>query len=469
MDDEVAVFLEDDTAVSPYWLHWLENALWQYLSIEKRKDIFSISLYRPIYSEIIEQDSYHRPYVPYIQPNVVSWGAAFIPWHWRAFIAWAKGANPNKSRLLGSHANRWDFASSWKVFALRYVNEHHLVTILPNLPQTFSFSTHLQEPGLHTEKGETNPKIALPLVTKELHDVDHYTQAPPFDSLPVYTIQEIQLGHGESFREIECCVDYVDVILFHHNPSRLSLLLLSLACLSFIRKIILFWGHTSNPKTDFVCDDGLASTVEIDTIPYTTNINLNELFEDFAQKLEEDMSSCLLTLDENTIAVDEATLLSAFKLWTLYPKHIIGTTALSSRWFVDDSGIWQEEENINPEISTWKLKRKGINAVSLSFSMFHRNYLADYLSLRYEQARKLAAQFSHTVWEFVINFLIQQEVKEGPKLIEVSENFIVYPLQFSDSIRTERREFLRELDDMFEESTKFFAALGYNNKQKIMY
>ena len=214
-DDEFAVFLEDDTEVSPYFFEYLLMNMNRYLyrsdidlaesgewmhgpdgsrpvqesswgeartqnstgsfggSTSSRTastkalnaNLIGFSLYTPRWDEIHNPSRYWLPnqVLPgsslFLFQIPCSWGALFFPWTWREFSRYYhwKRSDVNSERFDSanivprSRSNRW--TRSWKRQLIDYMFARGWYMLYASFPKQVSFSTNHREPGAHTGKG----------------------------------------------------------------------------------------------------------------------------------------------------------------------------------------------------------------------------------------------------------------------------------------------------------------------------
>lgn len=226
-DKEFAFFFEDDIEVSYKYFEYSLICLHKYLLPDGERSpssvwtdkFIGVSLNTPRYNEIA------MPNVDWLPTNVISeaesqflfqlpcsWGALYVPWHWRSFLQYYNWRWNQTEEAL--HASVPDSATrywirSWKKYLVELMYMRGMAMIHPNMPNQLSFSTHHREPGEHTEAKPQEHLVedlgtlvldyfTVPLV-KEI-DVDVYRkmigEMKPLQEMPVINF------HHEGVRDI---------------------------------------------------------------------------------------------------------------------------------------------------------------------------------------------------------------------------------------------------------------------------
>ncbi|CAF3874025.1 unnamed protein product [Rotaria sp. Silwood1] len=106
-NDEYAIFIEDDIALSPYFLLYIEKLVKAYfydLKLDRR--LFGISLYNQRYNEVLENYvNVPNDYQLYVYQMPQSWGALYAPRMWRHFLKFL--SNKLDPFIPDSYTNRW--------------------------------------------------------------------------------------------------------------------------------------------------------------------------------------------------------------------------------------------------------------------------------------------------------------------------------------------------------------------------
>eukprot|EP01012_Entosiphon_sulcatum_P008960 TRINITY_DN14940_c0_g1_i1.p1 TRINITY_DN14940_c0_g1~~TRINITY_DN14940_c0_g1_i1.p1 ORF type:complete len:411 (+),score=43.07 TRINITY_DN14940_c0_g1_i1:25-1257(+) len=148
-----AAFFEDDIEVSPYWFHWVDNALRKYYfgSSSPPERMVGISLYRPIHDELTEKSMViENGHKPFLLQQPCSWGAVYFPAAWRYFREWmtVQTSDPRITDFWLA-SNTWHADSSWKKYLIKLMYSKGLFMIYPNLPDKRVLATNHLMKGAH--------------------------------------------------------------------------------------------------------------------------------------------------------------------------------------------------------------------------------------------------------------------------------------------------------------------------------
>jgi hypothetical protein len=164
--DQVAIFLEDDLEVSPFFFRFI-RAVVQREDYRRDPNLFGIALYSPKTNELVRPIADFRPRfltkdALYLMQLPCSWGAVYFPEHWGAFQTYARervlfDASKGSKGLYvppipGISSNRW--TRSWKRFFIEYAFLRGFYMVYPNFAGFVSFATTHQEFGEHTGGGK---------------------------------------------------------------------------------------------------------------------------------------------------------------------------------------------------------------------------------------------------------------------------------------------------------------------------
>jgi len=162
--EEMAVILEDDVEVSPFFFLWILGILKQFKgssSVDPR--FVGISLYTPRVGELklprprynftsllLENDDVERKVFRFQLP--CSWGALYFAQFWMELrdyvsVRLREGGEAGRFVIPGSRSRGW--SDSWKKFAIELFWSKGYYLVYPNLPKQSSFSTNHLEVGKH--------------------------------------------------------------------------------------------------------------------------------------------------------------------------------------------------------------------------------------------------------------------------------------------------------------------------------
>lgn len=168
IDDEnnqssMAIFLEDDIELSPYFFEFLITLLRKIdLNPNGRKDLFGISLNTPKFDEI--SLSSWGPWSPVSKDSSLttqdllfkfqlpsSWGSLYFATEWKKFQSYYKrrqSCQIGHKLLPKSGSTYWK--ESWKRYLIEWMALKPLTMLYPNLPSQTSYSIHHREKGIHS-------------------------------------------------------------------------------------------------------------------------------------------------------------------------------------------------------------------------------------------------------------------------------------------------------------------------------
>lgn len=158
--NSMAIFLEDDIEVSPYYFEFVTKLL-QKIDNETRKKMFGISLNTPKFNEISIET--WGPWNPCRDSSLTtqdllfnfqlpsSWGAVYFASQWLEFVKYyhkRKYCHIGFELLPKSGSPYWK--ESWKRYLIEWMVMKPSVMIYPNLPYQTSYSIHHREKGIHS-------------------------------------------------------------------------------------------------------------------------------------------------------------------------------------------------------------------------------------------------------------------------------------------------------------------------------
>ena len=217
-EDEAAVFLEDDIEVSPYFFHYV---MWCARFYEMRgsgdRGLVGFSLYTPRVDETT-LTSNPEDVIPWRPSSILgasriflsqipcSWGAIFLPNHWRRFQRYYSARREHRAEAfplsLQLKSDTWE--KSWKKFLIEYMALGGYYMMYPNFPHEASLSTNHYEVGVHSFAAWHEPVITN--ILRE--DPDERFRVPllqdtaPFRQLPItpaeiseYVLPVVNLHH----------------------------------------------------------------------------------------------------------------------------------------------------------------------------------------------------------------------------------------------------------------------------------
>lgn len=163
-EDDLAIILEDDIEVSPYFYKWLLGACRMY---RDRKDIFGYTLQKGTVRA--NQTKCKRNInVPskeplFLYPLIGSWGYAPEPKVWIQFRKWFhlhicnESFNPSVPGLIVSswYKAQKTRKTMWTMWHIRYAHDRNLFTIYANLPNLKTLGSNWRDPGLRYGKGSS--------------------------------------------------------------------------------------------------------------------------------------------------------------------------------------------------------------------------------------------------------------------------------------------------------------------------
>ncbi|CAH1800889.1 unnamed protein product [Owenia fusiformis] len=155
---EIAVILEDDITVSPFFYEWLRAAHAQY---DARTDVSGYALAN-VNQLAAAPGGIVVPlnYTAYIYPILGSWGFSPHRDRWREFLAWYDSASIDASfnpYVKGIRHTEWYESfqktnyqkSMWSMWHIYFSHIHKLYCVFPNLPDHYMFARNHQDRGFH--------------------------------------------------------------------------------------------------------------------------------------------------------------------------------------------------------------------------------------------------------------------------------------------------------------------------------
>ncbi|CAH1778911.1 unnamed protein product [Owenia fusiformis] len=155
---EIAIILEDDMTVSPYFYKWLRAAHAHY---DTRADVSGYALAN-VYQLAAAPGGIVVPlnYTAYMYTVLGSWGFSPHRNRWQEFLVWYDSASTNASfnpYVEGIRHTEWyksfqktnSEGSMWEMWHIYFSHIHKLYCVFPNLPDRYMFGRNHQEPGLH--------------------------------------------------------------------------------------------------------------------------------------------------------------------------------------------------------------------------------------------------------------------------------------------------------------------------------
>lgn len=203
-DQEICLFLEDDTIVSKEFYIWIKRMTINYYLNPANYDPhmygFALQLQHTILGETLKErygsrkvhellfNSSHL----YRYQLIGTWGGVFFPQHWREFLNWIQvkqlqyegvsfsGFQPCVPTLL---SNRWWQPKPhkvWEQWFIRFIYEKGWYNVYTNFPGTISLVGNYREAGENFKetKGLMNSVID--------HLTENLLMTPPLSSLPLY-------------------------------------------------------------------------------------------------------------------------------------------------------------------------------------------------------------------------------------------------------------------------------------------
>lgn len=187
--DEMAVMLEDDIEVSPYFFQWILGVLEKYATPKVSDPHFvGISLYTPRVGELklprpkynftrilLENNMFEPAALRFQLP--CSWGALYFAPFWmelRAYVSFrqSRGLEEDRFVIPGSRSTGW--SASWKKFAFELFWSKGYYLLYPILLNQSSFATNHLEAGEHilqTSRTHLPEDFTVPLV-RDANDVE---------------------------------------------------------------------------------------------------------------------------------------------------------------------------------------------------------------------------------------------------------------------------------------------------------
>ncbi|KAK3094122.1 hypothetical protein FSP39_024369, partial [Pinctada imbricata] len=173
--NEIAVFLEDDVSVSPFFYRWLRNVHKKY---DRRKDVagYSLSGICPRFKNSRGNVRGPKTEICILYRASGSWGVSPNRENWFRFIEWYKntsrdptfeplieGIFPSRTYQRFMKAGTTD--EMWTMWHIYYTYVNNQFTLFSNFPNEIGLTSHWQEEGLHYSKSDTL-NTSAPLLTK---------------------------------------------------------------------------------------------------------------------------------------------------------------------------------------------------------------------------------------------------------------------------------------------------------------
>jgi len=196
-NDEIAMIIEDDNAVSPVFYKFLKQTLQRYFSSTSEPGTFDPRIFGiMLQNQHFIPGRYPTPPSELLSPSVSyyrfqqlsTWGPVFFPSHWASFIAWTNARSEDQSfRPLFSNmkTNEWYLTrnggqSVWSAYFMRFAAERGLYAIYTNFHDNAGLVVNYRDKGVNfnEDKGVNSPM---------LESLDRIAKLPPspFD-MPLY-------------------------------------------------------------------------------------------------------------------------------------------------------------------------------------------------------------------------------------------------------------------------------------------
>lgn len=161
--NEVALAVEDDIELSPFWYKWLKHAVNTYYSDSNNFDprLFGISLQnqRLMPANPGQELNVVNDNLPFKYQLIGTWGQLFFPWHWSNFVKWFDerrfntSYEPRFSNLVISEWYKADKAAGknghWEFYFVAWVAEMGFYNLYTNFDEHRALSINHQEKGVH--------------------------------------------------------------------------------------------------------------------------------------------------------------------------------------------------------------------------------------------------------------------------------------------------------------------------------
>ncbi|KCV72938.1 hypothetical protein, variant 3 [Fonticula alba] len=191
---EIAIILEDDNIVSPYFYVWLKRAVEYYYFNPEQFDprVYGIMLqsqhmipgrYPKRPKEFLPHDAKFFRY-----QLLSTWGPVFFPHHWAEFISWfnEKSSDPSFQPLFSNMiTNSWFLARGggravWSAWFMRFAAERGYYALYTNFPDGQAFVVNYRDKGVnyHKDQGANSPMVE--------HIMPYMDVLPPMKELPLY-------------------------------------------------------------------------------------------------------------------------------------------------------------------------------------------------------------------------------------------------------------------------------------------
>ncbi|KAL8584805.1 hypothetical protein ACOMHN_037510 [Nucella lapillus] len=164
-ESEMAVFIEDDLTVSPYFARWLRRVHGKYDGYPGVGG-YTLQAETVRHAEGTDSSLMRGPAGQrvYAYPVVGSWGFSPNTGVWREFIRWYHSASRQEKFIPlvpGLKASGWynTFVRTdrtdtmWTMWHIYYSTKHHQYTLYPNLPDSQGLAFNWKEPGEHYSSG----------------------------------------------------------------------------------------------------------------------------------------------------------------------------------------------------------------------------------------------------------------------------------------------------------------------------
>ncbi|KAL3884477.1 hypothetical protein ACJMK2_024615 [Sinanodonta woodiana] len=162
---EIAVILEDDLTVSPYFYKWLKVV---HNKFDNRPDINGYSLQGVSIKHGIDQDGFldvNKTHKAFLYPILGTWGFSPNNRNWRAFSDWymmVRGDPSFQPYVEGIHPSVWyqeqlekgQQDRMWSMWFIYYAWMHKEYTMYSNFKDHQGLTINWKEPGLHYSKSD---------------------------------------------------------------------------------------------------------------------------------------------------------------------------------------------------------------------------------------------------------------------------------------------------------------------------
>ncbi|KAJ8311400.1 hypothetical protein KUTeg_010755 [Tegillarca granosa] len=169
---EIAVFLEDDLTVSPYFYKWLKavHKMYDDNPYINGYSLYSLSVrHKDTMKYRILPNFIPPEHVVYLYPLLATWGFSPSKQNWMKFISWfyRVSRDPEFQPIIpGLMASAWyqklkernRTDTMWSMWHIYYAWKNSEFTMHPNLPERQSLAVNWKEPGLHVENKTVSEK-----------------------------------------------------------------------------------------------------------------------------------------------------------------------------------------------------------------------------------------------------------------------------------------------------------------------